>query len=261
MKQLIIWKQVLMVVKEIKKAKYGYNVLAGEQKIYIETKVFLKYRLKKGQTLEINLWNKILEDNEKELIKRKSLVFLARRRSTSEFIAYLKKLKAPEYLISLLVKDYTKKGYLDDYLYAELLINKEQQRYGKIRLEKILLDKGINKKIINSLLENHLDKNLESLIEKACKTVKADNYSMAREKLLRSFTRKGYNLKEISQYLETYLDKDSFNEDITIKKHYLKAFNKFQNKYTGDELNLKVKQALYRKGYKMDLIDKVIRGD
>lgn len=250
-----------MLVKEIKKAKYGYNVLVNDQKVYLETNIFLKYKIKKNQSIDQSLWKKILKDNEEEFIKRKSLVFLARRRSTSEFITYLNKLNAPKSLISSLIKEYTKKGYLDDYLFAELLINKEQERYGKNRLKKILLDKGINNEIIDSLLENHLDKNLESLIKKACKTVKADNYSMAREKLLRSFTTKGYNLKDISEHINTYLDKDSFNEEETIKKHYLKAFNRFQNKYTGDELNLKVKQALYRKGYQIELIDKVIRGE
>ena len=67
---------------------------------------------------------KILKDNE-EFIKRKSLVFLAEE-STSEFITYLNKLSAPKSLISSLIKEYTKKA-IDDYLFAELLINKNKK--------------------------------------------------------------------------------------------------------------------------------------
>lgn len=250
-----------MVIKEIRKTKYGYNILVNDEKINLETIVFSKYKIRKGQSFESKVWQQILKENEEEFIKRKSLTYLARRRSTKEFVTYLFKLKTPKELISSLVEDYTKKGYLDDYLYAELLIDKEEKRYGKRRLREILTKKGIKNEVIDSLLENHVDKNLEPQIKKACKNVKADNYSMAREKLIRSFTSKGYNLKEVSELIETYLDENNFNEDVTIKKHYLKALNRYQRQYDGAELNLKIKQALYRKGFKMNLIDKVIRGE
>lgn len=250
-----------MKIADIKKTKYGYNVYSNNLKVNIETSVFNKYKLKKGTSLTKGEWDNILKENELETIKRKTLVYLSRRRSTKEFIAYLYQLKPPHGLISSLVEEYTKKGYLDDYLYAEAVIKKEKNRYGKNKIKEILINKGIKDKIIESLLIEHVDEFLEQQIIVACKTVKASNYQEAINKLSRSFLYKGYQLKEIKNFLLIHLDKDKFNEDETIKKHYLEALKKYQKKYSNDELNLKIKVYLHNKGFKKETINKVIRGE
>lgn len=250
-----------MKIEDIKKTKYGYNVYIDGEVINLETIVFSKYKLKKGAFIIKSEWANILKENEFEFIKRKALVYLNRRRSTKEFKRYLYKLNPPKGLISKLVEDYTKKGYLDDYLYAEAVIKKEKGRYGKNKIKEILIDKGINDKIIDSLLINHVDEFLEQQIITACKTVKASNYQEANKKLIRSFLYKGYQLKEIKKFLLIHLDKDKFNEDETIKKHYLTALKRYKKKYSDKELNLKIKVYLHNKGFKKETIEKVIRGE
>lgn len=248
-----------MKIDDIKKTKYGYNVYSGELKVNIEISVFNEHKLKKDLVLTDKKWQEILKDNKREFIKRKSLLYLSRRRSTKEFISYLIKLGSEKELTKTLVKDYTNKGYLDDYLYAEAVIKKEKNRYGKNKIREILINKGINKEIIDSLLINHLDENLEEQIISACKNVKAKNYKDASNKLTRSFMNKGYELNEIKEYLHKHLDRNKFNEEETIKKEYLLALKRYQKKYEGAQLNLKIRLYLYNKGFNKTTIDKVMR--
>lgn len=250
-----------MEIKYIKKTKYGYNVYSEDLKINIEESVFFKYKLKKGINIKTEIWQNILKENKLEFIKRKALLYLTRQRSTKEFITYLYKLEASNNTVKNLTEEFTTKGYLDDYLYAQSLIKKEQRRYGKNRIKEILINKGIKNEIITELLLEHVDNNLENQIVAACKTVKASNYNEATNKLLRSFIRKGYKLKEIKIYISKHLDKNKFNENEEIKQHYQRALKRYENKYKDSELNLKIRQNLYRKGFKKELIDEIIRGE
>lgn len=250
-----------MEIKDIKKTKYGYNVYSDGLKTNIEEKVFCKYKLKKGMTIKDNLWQEILKENKPEFIKRKALTYLTRQRSTKEFITYLHKLEASKSLTKQLTEEFTTKGYLDDYLYAQSVIKKEQKRYGKNKIKEILINKGIKNEIITNLLNEHIDNNLENQIIRDCKTIKASNYNEATNKLLRRFIRKGYKLNDIKRYINKHLDKNKFNESEEIKKHYQNALKRYEKKYKDKELNLKIKQNLYSKGFKKELIDKVVRGE
>lgn len=261
MKQLVIWKRRLMEIKSVKKTKYGFNIFINEELLNIENKIYFKYKLKEGLKLDSLKLNEILSENKIEFIKRKSITYLNRRRSTREFILYLSELEAPKSLVYSLTEEYTKKGYLDDYFYAKEVFNKEKSRYGKKKIKEILINKGIKNEIILSLLEEYEDDSLEELIKNAAKSVKANNYKDARLKLARLFLNKGYELNSINYYIDIYLDKASFNEEEAIKKLYLSALNRYEKKYSGRKLDDKIRNYLHNKGFTTAAINKVIRGD
>lgn len=249
-----------MVIKNIRKTKYGYNLFIDEEKINIENSVFSKYMFKKNDAITKNQLDNILKENEIAYLKRRALNYLTSRKSTLDFKKYLYRLEAPKTLVDELVKEYTKKGYLNDYLYAEFLILKEEKRYGKNKIKEILINKGINNEIIDELLFDFKDKNLEAQIIHECKYVKADNYYQAQQKIARSFLRKGYNLKDINHYISLYLNKDNFNEDVAIKKQYEIFLKRYSKRYSGYELNIRIKDALYKKGFSLKSINKILGG-
>lgn len=249
-----------MEIKEIKKTKYGYNVYILEEKFNLEMIIFSKYKIRKGQTIKNDLWEQILEENSVEFIKRKAITYLNRSRSTKEFFTYLYKLGANKDLVKSLIYEYTEKGYLDDFSYASAIVEKESIRYGNRKIRQILISKGIKIDIIDSLLTEEEKENLKPQIKKTCRNIKADNYQAAKEKILRSYLNKGYKKKDIEEFIDLYLEKDKFNEEETIKRHYLALLKKYENKYSKEELNLKIKQSLYNKGFSLKTIDKTLRG-
>lgn len=245
-----------MLINNIKPTKNGYDIYILDRKINIEKQVFSQYLLKKGQQIDEQFLDKLIAENFPYFVRRKALVYLVRKRSTLEFENYLKTLDAKQKLINSLTKEFTTKGYLDDLLYAEMIVRNNEKRYGKARITMILNEKGINSEIIAEALLKYND-NLEDLIIKAVDSLKADNLTLARKKLVNSFFKKGYNLTEINQNLDIHLLGISLPEDKTIVKHYQKALAKYNKKYAGYDLYLKIKKHLYDKGFSLESIEKV----
>lgn len=248
-----------MEIKEARKTKHGYNIVINDEIYNIERAVFFKYGLKKGIVLKESLFKQILEESKLDLIKRKSLNYLVRRRTTTEFKEYLKKQEAPNYFINDLVAEYTKKGYLNDRLYAEIFISSQKDKYGKNRIKLNLIKKGIDNIIIDELLANHISDNIEELIKVAVKNVKARNYNHAFNKLMQSFIRKGYDIKEVKPYLEKHLVDVSTNET-ELKKDFEDALKRYKKRYEGNELKQNIIIALQRRGYNLKDILKLVGG-
>lgn len=248
-----------MQIKNITKTKYGYNVFIDDFKINFEEMIVFKYRFKKGQTLSTKLLEAAKKENELEFIKRKSLVYLGRKRSVLQFKTYLRTLNASEDYINSLAKDYKEKGYLDDYSYAKSVINNLELKYGKRRIYQRLVNDGIYKDIIKDLLTDYKNPYAEQIIASTAKKIKAVNYNKAKQKALRALLAKGFALEEINFYLPKYLKKENYDEKQTIVKDYLKLNQKYQNKLQGAVLVNKLKSLLYQRGYSKEAIEKVLR--
>ena len=78
-----------------------------------------------------SLKREIIKANEKEIISSQALKYLAKARTINEFKEYLKSLNSPPEFSAELVADFVKKGYLNDRLYAENILNRYQKKYAK----------------------------------------------------------------------------------------------------------------------------------
>ena len=167
-------------------------------------------------------------------------------------------MNAKKEYIEALTKQFKEKGYLNDTSYATDFVHRYEKKYGQKRLRMMLVEKGIHPEIIDKVLKDHTDINLESQIQTACLTVKADNTEKAKVKITRKMASLGYDLTQISIYIDKYLDASKFKESETIEKYYKMALKKYQHKYAGYELQTKIKKYLYDQGYSFELIDKII---
>lgn len=249
------------VINKITKTRYGYNVYINDFKINLEEKTFFNYRLKRGEEISSKLLEQILNENEIEVIKRKSLTYLSRQRSVLQFKTYLRTLNAAESLINELTNNYKEKGYLNDLEFAELLIERLQIKYGKKKIQQSLVESGIHKDIINSLLENYKNPNIEFIVKDTIKKTKANNYTKAKQKVIRSLISKGFDLSETNIYIDNYLKKDNFNEEEAIKKDYFKIYLRYKDKFEGAMLKNKIKTLLYQRGYSKESIENIIRSE
>jgi len=247
-----------MVINEIKRVKNGYHLAIDNETVHIETSVMVDYKLKKNQVLSLKQFREIIEQNELAKIKRQAVVYVAKARSVHTFKEYLRGLNAKKEYIEELTKQFKEKGYLNDTSYATDFVHRYEKKYGQKRLRMMLVEKGIHPEIIDKVLKDHTDINLESQIQTACLTVKADNTEKAKVKITRKMASLGYDLTQISIYIDKYLDASKFKESETIEKYYKMALKKYQHKYAGYELQTKIKKYLYEQGYSFELIDKII---
>lgn len=261
MEQLNISMKTEHLITKITKTKYGYNIFFLDEKINVEEQTLIYFRLNKGQFITDKDLENIIKYNETEFIKRKSLVYLIRKRSVLEFKTYLRTLKASNKLIEQLTKEYKQKNYLNDFEFAESLVERLGIRYGKNKIKSELVNKGIHSDIINNLMEGYENKNIEYILEKACKTVRANTYKQAYDKVVRSLISKGFSLSEINKHIDNYLFKENFDQTKSIKLEYQKLLNKYKNKYEDKILINKIKVSLYQKGYSKDLIEEIVRSD
>ena len=120
---------------------------------------------------------------------------------------------------------------------------------GPLRIRRELLNLGIDEEVIDQKLgvftyEEEAIR-IKKIVEKNIKTNKKSLY-MFKMKMKNYLIDLGYNFEPIS----LVLDAIKFDDEVNRKKEYEAIYKKYSKKYDGAELEYRVKQALYQKGFK-----------
>ncbi|MGV3466049.1 MAG: RecX family transcriptional regulator, partial [Heyndrickxia sp.] len=157
-----------------------------------------------------------------------------------------------------------KMNYLNDLEFAVAYVRTQMNTTKKgpevIKLE--LKNKGItNDMIETAILEFKDDHVLSSAISLAKKTVKQNKKipeKLLRQKVEQALIRKGYAIEMIKEAMEQItIEKDQDEELEILESHWSKVHRKYQH-LTGYEYEQKVKQALYRKGFPIEQIERFL---
>jgi len=76
-----------------------------------------------------------------------------------------------------------------------------------------------------------------------------------RQKLINDMVNLGYSRDSIIDII----DKNLLNDSDIVKKEFNKIYINLKKKYSGVDLNLKLKQKLISKGFEIDVINKLIQ--
>lgn len=153
-----------------------------------------------------------------------------------------------------------KNGYLNEDLYISAYINdklnlsSDGPKKIQSNLEKLDLDKEkINEQIslINS--DVWLDR-IDKVIKKKDKQNKKLSKNMFIKKVKNDLLLLGYPSNLINEKLDLLDNKD----DSILKSVYEKEYKKLSRKYDGENLKSKLKYNLYKKGFKIDDINKIM---
>jgi regulatory protein len=133
---------------------------------------------------------------------------------------------------------------------------------GPITLQIELKEKGIDEKIIQqALLEYPFDVQVDHakyLAEKSIKKEKNISERALKQKLEQMLTRKGFTRDCLLIALEDItIEKDDEEQWDALCYHAEKLVQRYQA-YEGFQFQQKVKQALFRKGFPLDLIDRYL---
>lgn len=253
-----------------KKQTDRYNIFTddgnGEKYAFsVDEDVLIKYQLKKGVELdELGITEIFYQDDIRKAYQKAVQYLAPRMRSELEVRQHLQKKEIEEPIINEVIHKLNSHQFLDDkefaYCYVRTQMNTTDKGGGLIIQE--LKEKGINPEIIEAaILEYPFEAQLEKAMTLAIKNIQKNNKDaslVVKQKLGQLLVRKGYSL-DIIQETTSSLDfqKEEEDELATLRKQGDKLIHKYRN-YEGYEFSQKLKQALYRKGFAMELIDRYL---
>jgi regulatory protein len=244
-----------MKILRYEKRKNGmYQVLFdNDYDVDLHEEIILKHNLlikKEASQKEID---EMLEENKKFIAYDLSVKFLAKKmRSTKETREYLFKNEFDKDTIDYVINTLIKEKYLNDNSYSKAYINDKilLSNDGPNKIKNKLIELGVNKEIIDSNLELFTDnlqkEKIDKIISKQITTNRNKSALILKNKITEYLYNLGYDKSIILDCLNKTTIKD--NKDI-MKKEYDKVFKKLSKKYSGTELEYKVKQKMYSLGF------------
>jgi len=243
-----------------------YNIfLDGKYAFSVDEDVLIKHQLKKGMELDEFSLSEIGYQDEIRKAYNIAIQYLSKRmRSEKEIRQSLAAKEIDEVIIQEVVLKLFEFNFLNDEEYAvafvRTLMNTTDK--GKEVVKQELWEKGISENLIEQALqeypyEDEFNKAL-TLSEKFVKKNTSDSSKIVKQKLEQLLMRKGYSRGTIKEAIaETEIEKTVDEEFEAIRKHAEKAHRKYSS-FTGYEYEQKMKQALYRKGFSIELIEQMI---
>ena len=238
----------------------------GEEYAFsVDSNVLIRFQLKKG--MEIDDFSIVEIQFQDDIRKAYNLAvnYLARRmRSEKEIKEYLLKKEVEEPIVNEVLHKLATQKYINDEEFAIAFVRTQKNTTEKgpdlIRLE--LKEKGINERTIKlAIAEYPIEEQVEKAIkisEKLMRKSSKESQRLVKEKAEQLLVRKGYPFEIIQLSLkEAEMEKEDDEELEAIKYQGDKAHRKY-SKYSSFEYRQKMKQALFRKGFSMDLIEKYL---
>ena len=147
-----------MIISNIsfEKKKFHVSFDNGEE-IKISEDTLVNFGLYKGQEVEEEFVENLKFEDEKSEALLLSYKFLQRNKTKQQLVDYLYKNKIQRDIIDLVLPILEEKKYLNDEDYARRYLSDALniKKYGKIKTRYMLMSKGIDKKIIEKVMEDY----------------------------------------------------------------------------------------------------------
>ncbi|WP_295731815.1 recombination regulator RecX [uncultured Limosilactobacillus sp.] len=248
---------------EAQKRKGRYNVyLDGQYAFPVAESVLIKYRLMKGMELEQSQIAQITTDDEIAKAYGRMLDYLSHQlRTEKEVIQKLREIETPDEYVEPILQKLRGERLVDDHNYAMSYVRtvmRTELKGPNVIRQKLRL-KGVGELEIDAALEQFTDEkqlgNAAKLAQKLYKRYRRQPIRRQEEKVRQGLMTNGYRpdfFNQIKEAVEPEADEEQQNE--LLDRQAQKLIRRYQ-KYQGYERQMKLKQALYRKGFDLDEID------
>lgn len=248
----------MKIIRYKKMSKGRYKLTLDNTELILYEDVILKNDLLRTSNINLELLEKVMNENVYYEIYNMALTYIEiKMRTSKEIKDYLNKKNFNTKLIDEVLDRLNKEGYLNEEKYIDAFVNDKVNltNWGPYKIKKSLLDLELDETLINNKLntinENIWNGKIEKIINKKLNSLKNKSNYMIKNKLKIDL----YNLGYDNNLIEENLNNLNLNNNENIKKEYSKAYNKYSKKYMDQELYQKVKSYLYRKGYKIEEIN------
>ena len=240
----------MKIVKYNKTSGNKYEViLENNEKLKLYEDVILKEELLLKK--EIDDIERILEINRKYEIYEVALKYLNHHViSIKGMKEYLLKKKYLEEDVDVTIDKLIKNNYLNDCVFTKCYINDKVNlsNDGPLKIKRYLEDNNISYEIYNELLESFQDlwyTRINNYLEKQLKVNKKSSYYF-KNKMMVNLMNLGYEKDMINDCLSK-ISIDNQDELKECEKEKIRK--KLESKYSGYELERKIKEKLYHKGF------------
>lgn len=247
----------MKIIKYKKTTKGRYKVfLDNDTEIVLYEDVILKYNLLLTKELDEKTMIEVDKYNQECDVYYTALNSINNRfKSVYELKQSLVKKEYPIELIDKAIDKLLQQGYLNDRVFARSYINNQMitTNKGPYKISKELAEKKISSDIIDEEItlfteEEQINK-IKKLINKGIKTNHSRGGVVLKQKIYNDLKLAGYDISLINSIISDY---DFGNNEDIAKKEYEKLYRKYSRKYSGSELELKIKEKLYQKGLKYE---------
>lgn len=241
----------ILKYKKKRNGQYELQLESGEV-LSLYEEVILKFELLLKKKVDEKEKEKILLCNQEYDVYYIALKSLKSRfKSVRELRNLLLKKEYPQEYVEKAIEKLLQQGYLNDKSFAKAYINEQMitTSKGPRKIEKELLDKGVSSSIITEEISIFTKEEQVPKIEKVANRLIRSNRSrggfVLRKKIVHDLQTLGYDISIIDEVLGRLDFGDT--KDIA-KKEYDKLYRRLSRKYSGRELEYKIKEKLYQKG-------------
>lgn len=247
-----------MKIKKYKKDKSNkYKVLIDDEEIVLYDDIIIKYNLLMKSEIDVSTYNEMIKENSLLLGYYEAIKYITKKmRSKKEIEEYLIKKGLNSKEVKETIKKLEDNKFINEDIYLKAYINDQINltNNGVNKIKKNLLKLGLDNNKIDDYLSKideciFLDK-IDKYIEKRIKFNKNTSSYMLKNKIIIDLVNLGFNKEDIVSELNKFEidDKEAYN------KEYEKIKKSLEKKYTGDELKFKIREKLYRKGFRYNEI-------
>ncbi|WP_180316726.1 recombination regulator RecX [Shouchella shacheensis] len=255
-----------------KKARQRYNIFLKEAEseryaFSVDEDILIKYNLRKGQALEEEEMRALIDADEAKKTQHLAIHYLSYRiRSAHELRTYLqKKEREPAHIEQTMAFLFREKLLNDEEFAGAYIRTKTRQHVvGPRKLSQELVQKGISSSIIaQALMPLTFEWQVESAygwLEKQLSKQRKQKESWEKQKLkwMNRLVSKGFEHEPIREALSMIKGKDEEVEWKALVYQADKLAFSYRKKYEEREVKWKLKQALYRKGFALNVIERYL---
>lgn len=247
-----------MKIKKYTKDKGNkYKVLIDDINYTLYDDVIVKYSLLLKDEISKKELNAIVEENDKLSSYYDSIKYITKKmRSKLEIKEFLRKKMVNEKVIAETIKKLEENHFLNEELFIKAYVNDQINltNNGKNKILKGLVKLGIDNDSASTYLDN-IDNEvfmskIDKYVDKKISTNKNSSIYMLKNKIMTDLINLGYEKSDIVEVLNS----KEINDDEAKKREYEKIRRSLEKKYSGDVLEYKVREKLYRKGFRSNEI-------
>ncbi|MCS4487284.1 recombination regulator RecX [Staphylococcus americanisciuri] len=258
---------VITKIEVQKKDPERFNLyIDGEFKAGISMDTLVACRLKKGDRVDSDQLVRILEREHQQRAINHAIQYLSHRKRTRyEIATHLTDKDYSEQVIAQALAYCDRLGFIDHKDYMESLKNtilRTTDKGPEVFRQK-LYKAGIEQPLIETGVAQFVEEQpFEQIYQVANKVMKQKKGPAAkvRQQVQQSLRQKGYQLETIQKVVEALdFEQDPEIIDNLLQRDLEKFYNKYQKRYDGRQLTIKTIEALMRKGYTYDDVQRKLR--
>lgn len=149
---------IITLVEKQKRGKHRYNIFLNEEYAFsVHEDILIKHRLVKGESVDLQDMERIIQDEEQNNAYMKALRAIGRRpHSSSELKRKLKESGYEPPIIEWVIEKLAAQNYLNDEEFAKMWTDSRiiSQKKGRNLVRQELQQKGIDKELVKHAMEN-----------------------------------------------------------------------------------------------------------